>query len=442
MARNRYDETWHRLLEWTNGQTPSERLAAQILIYEGFGSLDPSHPLGGPDGGKDGLARRDGRTFAMAVYFPRGRQTFSTISSKFRSDLAGAAKSEADGIAFVTNQELTLGEREQLTKAAGTMGVELFHLERLTSILDDPAMAKVRKQFLDIETDELPPVQLGGTGGSAPGAGGGGGAAIAGNALGGAGGPGGNVRFYEGSPGQAPGAGGGGAGVVGEGAVGGEGGGGGEYFRGVFGPDELRGVHHFQLHVGEGGKGGPGEDSIVNLCAEDGTILRQIRAKGGQAGSAPHFPPLSRVPIQADLDAGLRVTAMLAAEFIRSRDGLWTIVEGGWDWVQVSTVPFHQPVPLFVELETGTLEPPGTYLELTLIVLRPDGFETWRESQIITVENAPLRRSRFARTVELVGSQGGTWKAQVKAGHVLLGNFPIEVRLPETIPDAAKEAGS
>jgi hypothetical protein len=75
--------------------------------------------------------------------------------------------------------------------------------------------------------------------------------------------------------------------------------------------------------------------------------------------------------MQADLDAGLRATTMLAAEFIRSRDGLWTIVEGGWDWVQVSTVPFHQPVPLFIELETGTIEPPGTNLELTLIVLRP-----------------------------------------------------------------------
>jgi len=341
VARNRYDETWHRLLEWTKGQTPSERLAAQILIYEGFGSLDPSHPLGGPDGGKDALARRDGRTFAMAVYFPRGRQTLSTISSKFRSDLAGATKAEADGIAFVTNQELTLGEREQLAEAAGTMVVELFHLERLTTILDDPAMAKVRKQFLDIETDEVSPLQLGGIGGSAPGEGGGGGAAIGGNASGGAGGPGGNIKFHEGSSGQAPGAGGGGAGVVGEGAVGGEGGGGGEYVRGVFGPDELSGVHHLQFHVGEGGKGGPGEDTIVNLCAEDGTVLRQLRAKGGRAGSAPHWPPPSRVPMQADLDAGLRATTMLAAEFIRSRDGLWTIVEGGWDWVQVSTVPFH-----------------------------------------------------------------------------------------------------
>jgi hypothetical protein len=34
--RNRCDETWHRLRERTKGQTPSERLAAQILANEGF----------------------------------------------------------------------------------------------------------------------------------------------------------------------------------------------------------------------------------------------------------------------------------------------------------------------------------------------------------------------------------------------------------------------
>lgn len=341
MAQNRYDETWHRLLEWTNGQTPSERLAAQILIHEGFTSLDPSHPLGGPDGGKDALARRDGRIFAMAVYFPRGRQTFSAITSKFRSDLAGAIASKADGIAFVTNQELTLGERETLREIAGTFVTELFHLERLTTILDDPAMAKVREQFLDIVSDQASVLHLGGVGGLAPGAGGGGGAAL-GNATGGAGGPGGNITFLDGSPGQAPGAGGGGVGVVGEGAIGGEGGGGGEHLHVTFGPEELSGVHHFDFHVGEGGRGGPGEDTIVNLCAEDGTVLRQLRATGGRVGAAPYCPPPRRTPVQADLDAGLKVTAMFAAEFIRSRDGLWTIVEGGWDWVQVTSVPFRR----------------------------------------------------------------------------------------------------
>jgi hypothetical protein len=98
MARNRYDETWHRLLEWTKGQAPSERLAAQILIHEGFSDIDPSHPLGGRDGGKDAIASKGRMRFVMAVYFPRGQQTFKDIKTKFDCDLAGAERNSADGI--------------------------------------------------------------------------------------------------------------------------------------------------------------------------------------------------------------------------------------------------------------------------------------------------------------------------------------------------------
>ncbi|MCA1393776.1 hypothetical protein I6F20_32685 [Bradyrhizobium sp. IC3123] len=428
--RNRYDETWHRLIEWTKGQAPSERLAAQILIHEGFSSLDPSHPLGGPDGGKDAVATKGGVLFAMAVYFPRGAQRFSDILSKFEGDLAGAQRTGAKGIAFVTNQELRLGEREQLRAVAGETLLDLFHLERVTTILDTPAMGGVREQFLDMEPEGAHVHHLGGLGGSAPGAGGGGGGAIGGNASGGHGGPGGDMILLDGSPGKAPGAGGGGAGTIGEDAIGGEGGGGGEYVKATFGPEELAGVHHLQFHVGEGGKGGPGEDTIVNLCAEDGTVLRQIKAKGGKVGAPPYCPPPRRVPNQSDLDAGLRVTSMLAAEFIRVRDGLWTIVEGGWDWIQVTTVPFRQLLPIYVEIDTGTISPAGSNLELTLVILRPDGFLVTQQSQIITVEGGLIKRSRFVAGLELVGSQGGVWHVQVRAGLNVIADFPIEIRLP------------
>ncbi|MCI2254094.1 hypothetical protein L2D08_06925 [Domibacillus sp. PGB-M46] len=53
------DETWNRLREWTKGQTAAERLAGHILNSEGFESIDPSHPLGGPDGIKDIICTKD-----------------------------------------------------------------------------------------------------------------------------------------------------------------------------------------------------------------------------------------------------------------------------------------------------------------------------------------------------------------------------------------------
>lgn len=151
---NRWDETWHRLREWTNGQGPSERLAAQILLHEGYENLDPSHPLGGKDGKKDALCSKDDQKWIMAVYFPRGQKDFDDIKNKFLSDLEGIKANNADALAFVTNQELRLSERQKLRESAGNLPVELFHLERITLILDQPEMHSVRNQFLQIDLTE------------------------------------------------------------------------------------------------------------------------------------------------------------------------------------------------------------------------------------------------------------------------------------------------
>ena len=148
---NRYDETWHRLREWTNGQAVSERLAAQILLDEGYKDLDPSHPLGGKDGKKDALCKKDNQKWIMAVYFPRGQKSFDEIKSKFLNDLEGVKANTADALAFVTNQEIRIAERQELQKIAGNVSIELFHLERITTILDRPKMYDVRQQFLQID---------------------------------------------------------------------------------------------------------------------------------------------------------------------------------------------------------------------------------------------------------------------------------------------------
>jgi hypothetical protein len=155
---DRCDETWHRLREWTNGQAPSERLAAQILISEGFKDLDPSHPLGGPDGGRDATCTYDNKPWVMAVYFPRGKKKISEIKKKLNDDVLSASKHNPVGIAFVTNQELTQVQRQKLKNNNTSCRLEIFHLDRLTTILDSPQMAGVRKQFLGIDSVDNVPI--------------------------------------------------------------------------------------------------------------------------------------------------------------------------------------------------------------------------------------------------------------------------------------------
>lgn len=145
------NETRDRLLEWVYDQAPSERLAAAILHSEGYTGIDPSHPLGGKDGVKDAVCEKDGIRMVVACYFPRGQQSLKDIKKKFGDDAEGIKKNNAKGIVFVTNQELKLGEREELRKLADGSIVEIYHLERLTTLLTNPQNYGTRAEFLEID---------------------------------------------------------------------------------------------------------------------------------------------------------------------------------------------------------------------------------------------------------------------------------------------------
>ena len=147
------DETWNRLREWTKGQKASERLSSSLLLTERF-DVDPSHPLGGADGGKDALCRKDGLTLVAAAYFPRGQQSFNGILEKFNNDLQGVDRNKADGIVFVTNQERLLAERKQLIDRASPKLAELYHLERLTLLLNSPSNYGLRFEYLGMSISE------------------------------------------------------------------------------------------------------------------------------------------------------------------------------------------------------------------------------------------------------------------------------------------------
>jgi hypothetical protein len=145
------EETRLILLDWTKGQKASERLTGAILQSEGFEEVDPSHPLGGKDGGKDILCRKDGLILVGAAYFPRGQLSLNSIKAKFTHDVKGVKKNNADGIVFVTNQELKLGERKKLIEINEDITVEIYHLERLTQVLNVPKNYGIRLEFLDID---------------------------------------------------------------------------------------------------------------------------------------------------------------------------------------------------------------------------------------------------------------------------------------------------
>ena len=142
------------LRDWRFGQTEAERLCAAVMHADGFQSIDPQCPLGGPDGRKDVLAAKDGFSYVGAAYFPTTHQEYKSIKEKFENDLEGVSKNNTDGIAFFVNQPLTPTEREKLKTIAGECKAEIYHLERMRSILDSPRGYGIRLEHLRIAMTE------------------------------------------------------------------------------------------------------------------------------------------------------------------------------------------------------------------------------------------------------------------------------------------------
>lgn len=146
-------DTELKLKIWRGDQIGAERLAATILHLDGFLSVDPQCPLGGPDGLKDILCEKNTWKYVGAAYFPTADQKFKAVEVKFLHDLEGVAANNADGLVFLTNQALTPGERATLTKSATEKKLKsiIYHLERIRSLLDSPSGYGARLEFLDIE---------------------------------------------------------------------------------------------------------------------------------------------------------------------------------------------------------------------------------------------------------------------------------------------------
>ena len=65
-------------------------------------------------------------------------------------DSKGRESNQVDAFAFITNQELKLSERDELQSELD-FTVEIYHLERVSTLLNSPPLYGVRLEFLDIE---------------------------------------------------------------------------------------------------------------------------------------------------------------------------------------------------------------------------------------------------------------------------------------------------
>jgi hypothetical protein len=91
-------DTEYKLTKWRGGTVQAERLSSALLHIEGYSSIDPQCPLGGPDGGKDLLCVKNDWKYVAAAYFPTTDKTFKYVKEKFRGDLEGVKKTWLMGL--------------------------------------------------------------------------------------------------------------------------------------------------------------------------------------------------------------------------------------------------------------------------------------------------------------------------------------------------------
>jgi len=141
------------LINWRSGNTEAERLGAKILIIDGYESIDPQSPLGGPDGLKDIVCEKNGWKYVAACYFGSDQKEYKRIEEKYLHDLEGVERNDADGILFITNQHITPSERQKLVKLAEDKDSTaiIYHREKLVSILDSPLGYGIRLDIFGIE---------------------------------------------------------------------------------------------------------------------------------------------------------------------------------------------------------------------------------------------------------------------------------------------------
>ena len=150
---------------WDKDSGEVETLAGALLKSDGYINIDPSHPLGGPDGKRDLIIQNEKSQeyFIVGCYFAREPKDFSDTKSKFVNDYSGVASyndrfkagfagfNEIKGFVFFTNQHLTLHQRETLISLCDPKKrIEIYHLERITVLLNQPINVTHRFDYLGI----------------------------------------------------------------------------------------------------------------------------------------------------------------------------------------------------------------------------------------------------------------------------------------------------
>ena len=148
----------------TNQLAREQMCRAVLALDKRFTEVNPRHPRGGPDGGRDieAVFRQEQRVFGAVGFINQANDSNEQkkiIQKKFGDDLesALAAAPKPEVFVFLTNVNLTIGEKNELVskaKAKHLEHAEIIDRERIRIALDSPDGFAARFQYLGISMSE------------------------------------------------------------------------------------------------------------------------------------------------------------------------------------------------------------------------------------------------------------------------------------------------
>jgi hypothetical protein len=159
-------ETDERLKGYLDtNQMGREQMCRSVLALDRrFSQVTPRHPRGGPDGGRDiqAIFRGELLTYVAVGFVNQANDSDEQkkkIRKKFSDDADSASESDEEPLVFVflTNLNLTVGEKDDLNAYAKTKGFvvsEIMDRERIRIALDSADGFSIRFQHLAIPLSE------------------------------------------------------------------------------------------------------------------------------------------------------------------------------------------------------------------------------------------------------------------------------------------------
>lgn len=190
---------------------------------------------------------------------------------------------------------------------------------------------------------------------------------------------------------------------------------------------------------GHGGNfgGGGGHGGVINIIGAlrppEGAEL-DLNGKapapgafgaGGGGGGAIRYT--GRAITSEDIDYGLRVSSVFAAD-AATVTGLLNVLNGGWSWMTVSTLPSQVAINLVGVVELGVVH--EALVRLDLDVVDPQGNVVHSDVHHLPIPSSDCLtpRTAFVHSLRFEVTQPGVWVLRVRSADIELASYEVEVR--------------